>query len=78
MSQAGRVIQHVGKLTASRQAKRAREDHKVRRVFNQSALGNLAQALRGIEAKQMRAAVYGVHRLAPSRFARINIHEGAV
>ena len=34
MSQTSRVIQHVGKLVASRQAQRAREDHKVGRVFN--------------------------------------------
>ena len=34
MSQTGRVIQHVGKLVASRQAQRARENHKVGRVFN--------------------------------------------
>ena len=71
----GCLLAGFWKRLRSRQSDRAREGKRIRREFSERRQGHVAQPPGNAGAKQMRAAVHDVNRLAAPRFAGIALRE---
>ena len=67
----GGLLAGFWKRLRPRQSDRARKSERIRREFPERREGHIAQPPGNAGAKQMRAAVHDVNRLAASRFARV-------